>query len=312
MPLGKFEQFREIAAGRHVGAGVSTSVNGHDEQADRLKVAILILSLYNDNFFDVPEVLVADPGWRIDWIKRERRTAEPRYQVMKEEWPRFQKFLAMAEYAICQIPGLDSWPRFSVAAERYLRATFATGHSFFSDLSPDGYTFDEVTGEEVIVEGKRSEDRFLKEDVLFNYVIGLEVLVLKKNDPALEKQQLLSERVAALVARGEKEEKLVRKFLVSAYCARNNLVHQSKEPRLNPRLLRRIFQRALGMAITLGAATKNRSELEKLIICDKDPKKLLSRRERVDQAREELISLIADSSELDKWKSPVQHWRYSL
>ena len=57
MPLGKFERFREIAAGRHVGAGVSTSVNGHDEQADRLKVAILILSLYNDNFFDVPEDL---------------------------------------------------------------------------------------------------------------------------------------------------------------------------------------------------------------------------------------------------------------
>ena len=84
------------------------------------------------------------------------------------------------------------------------------------------------------MEGKQSEDRFLKEDVLFNYVIELEVLVLKKNDPALEKQQLLSERVAALVARGEKEEKLVRKFLVSAYCARNNLVHQSKGTSAEP------------------------------------------------------------------------------
>src|SRR5271166_185074 len=299
---------REIAAGRAVPAEASTSGSGL-EQIDRLKATILILSLYNDNFFDVPAVVVIHPGWRIDWIKRTEKTSEPKYQVTEKEWSRFERFLRAAERAICSIPGLDLYPRFYVAAERYLRATFSTGHSFFSELRLDTHTWDEITGEEVIVGERHPDERSLQEDVLLNYVIGLEVLVGTQDDrTARNRGARLARRVASLIARDGPEENWVCNFVTNVFADRNNLVHESQGAQTQDlRVLRRVFQRALGMAITLSAAAKNLNELEEIVISD--PKKVLSRRRRVDHAREELFRLIADCSRLDQWKSPVQDWR---
>ena len=301
---------REIAAGRSVEVDAPSSGNGL-RQLDQLKAAILILSLYNDSFFDVPAAVVIDSGWRIDWLKRARERTGPEYKITEEEWPKFELFVRAAERAIRFIPGLDSYPRFSIAAERYLRATFATGHSFFSELHSDeytrAYTFDEVTGEEVISRGTFHDERSLQEDVLLNYVFALETLVGKQTRGGSgTKESKVSTnpaaRVASLIGRDWREEEFIQGILTSAYDDRSDIVHEGhlqREP-ADLRVLRRCCQRTLGMVITLSATAKRFAEVKKVICGDSDPDK----RERVDHAREELFSLLADGSRLDQWKGP--------
>ena len=58
--------WQEIASGQIV------ELNRYQSsELDPVEAAILILSLYNDNFFDVPRVGSIEQGWRVDWIKKE-------------------------------------------------------------------------------------------------------------------------------------------------------------------------------------------------------------------------------------------------
>jgi hypothetical protein len=251
----------------------------------------------------VPAAVVVHPEWRIEWLKGTREIPESKYQVTEKEWPRFERFVRAAERAIRYIPGLDSYLRFSIASERYLRATFATGHSFFSELRSDVYTFDEVTGEAMIARATSHDERSLQEDVLLNYFFGLETLVGEQTrggsgtkESKVSKNPAL--RVASLIGRDHREEKFIRGFLTSAYDDRSDIVHEGhlqREP-ADLRILRRCCQRALGMVITLSAEAKRFGEVEKVICGDFDPDK----RERVYQAREKLFRLLADCSRLDR------------
>lgn len=138
---------QEVASGRVV-RGEGEKQPGESEpygtiESHSIKAALLILSLYNDNFLDVPRVLVIDPGWRKYALKDRAGGAEATYEVTATEWPKFERFLRLAEHVIFDswvhdsenervlLQGLGSWRRFSVAAARYLRASFAIGHSFF-------------------------------------------------------------------------------------------------------------------------------------------------------------------------------------
>ncbi len=84
---------------------------------------LLILSLYNDRFFEITSVFLAEPGWQTYWLYRNEknpRFGEPApYQV--SDWSKFEYFIQKCEAAL---PGALRWQRLRDAIRRYLRATF--------------------------------------------------------------------------------------------------------------------------------------------------------------------------------------------
>jgi len=139
----------------------------------------LTLSLYSDQFFDVPWVGTIEEHWRVDWTKRSSLVGGGTYQVRESEWDKFKTFLQLAEKAIFEL----RWsPRFSAAADRYLQATFARGNNFFPQLELNTYSWDEFTGEEVLSRTAEPDERSLKTEVLLNYVFALEALANEPSD----------------------------------------------------------------------------------------------------------------------------------
>ena len=99
---------------------------------------MLVLSLYNDNFFDVPRVGAIQEGWRADWVKTGFVVSEGvTFEVKKDQWTKFETFLHFAEDSFFE---LLMWPRYSVAAGRYPSSEFCTRNQFLSSVS-DGSLF---------------------------------------------------------------------------------------------------------------------------------------------------------------------------
>jgi hypothetical protein len=177
----------EIVAGRRVNIDADPRLAADDD----LATPLIILALYHHEFFDVPYAFVSDPGWRIAWLKREPIRAVS-YRVSEEEWENFQTFAQLVYRTLSRfrflLSSLQDSPhpscifarQYRAAISRYLRATFATGYTFFSSLTTSQClsTFDSFETYKPTI---RPDPDSLIEEALLQYVFALESALLGGN-----------------------------------------------------------------------------------------------------------------------------------
>ena len=121
---------KEIAAG--VRSQPKAPKRNGDYMSDELELPddvapVLILSLYDASFFEIPLSLVCQPGWRVlqsqlNFAPFENsislRAAE--YEVQPDAWANFERFVRTCESGLKYIRTFSS-RRFVTAARHYLR-----------------------------------------------------------------------------------------------------------------------------------------------------------------------------------------------
>lgn len=240
---------------------------------------LFCLGLYNPAPFYVTKALEGEPGYKLyrpldgrahyesvtDANGESVEIPAQFYQVTREEWERFQKYLRFYKGVFAHI---ESWPerdrRFlRLAGRRYLRATFMI------DPEADAYEQDE------------------REDVLLQYMFSLEGLLVPDGGDSIAYK--ISTRGAVVVGGNDAEREEIRSFLKQVYDARSKLAHgdEPKKPWDLPRL-REVYRMTCLVILKLSESRTLR-ELEGDI-----PRLAVSEalREEVQRARGEVLSLV--------------------
>ena len=260
------ERPKEIAAG--VTSLRKTSRRDRDYMSNELELPdyvapVLILSLYDASFFEIPLSLVCEPGWRVLQSKLNFAPFETnsislraaKYEVRPDAWENFERFVRTCESGLKYIRTFWS-RRFVTAARHYLRATFAKEDVWYHwDTSWLSVEYPEVSG--------RSEPDNVAEDVLLHYVFALEALFNQeiprfRHGAEPDERDSIGKRLAKcaslLIAVNPQESAFVKKLISVSYSARSRLVHgQPSITDLDFLKLRRVIQRTLSVILFLAA-----------------------------------------------------------
>jgi hypothetical protein len=267
------------------------------------------LSIYRSTFFEVPAILIAEPGWRL-LRARFARPIDPStgelapYRVDSAEWPRFDEFTKFVGTALLKI---SKWRSFATAARRYLTASFAVGDPLHVlDVEDELAYMGQVSENRIVLEAARSTDVLdrsdVEENVLLNYVFALEALLTGNEEGAITEK--IASGAAVLIGGDDREREVVHKTVKDAYRMRSDLVH-GRNPRapVAPVLgiLRRIVQRVLAVTTSLAALgdleeQAYREILRTLPISDEH-------RRQGREAREMVMDLIGDNGPLESSSS---------
>ncbi len=256
---------KEIAAG--VRSQPKAPKRNGDYMSDELELPdyvapVLILSLYDASFFEIPLSLVCEPGWRVlqsqlNFAPFENsislRAAE--YEVQPDAWANFERFVRTCESGLKYIRTFWS-RRFVTAARHYLRATFAKEDVWYHwNTSWLSVEYPEACG--------RDEPDNVAEDVLLHYVFALEALFNQeiprfRHGAEQDERDSIGKRLAKcaslLIAVNPQESAFVKKLISVSYSARSRLVHgQPSITDLDFLKLRRVIQRTLSVILFLAA-----------------------------------------------------------
>jgi hypothetical protein len=195
---------------------------------------LFCLALYNPSPFYVTKAFAGEPGYELYRVRDDQshfdltssgdsdedpvEVPARYYQIAREEWEKFERYLHFYEAALGHIQswdtkGQDKNRRFiRLAGRRYLRATFS------SDPNMDAY---------------HQEDR---EDMLLQYMFGLEGLLVPERGDSINYR--VATRGAVIAGGDDAERQEITKFLKQVYGARSQLAHGSepKKPWDLPRL----------------------------------------------------------------------------
>jgi len=242
---------------------------------------IVVLTLYSDDFFDIPAYFISEAGWRIIWLTREPRRSlfEPPpggYKVTERDWPKFQQFVQLCEKPLERVFGVGSseWGSVGRALRYYLRATFAKGAILPGlELGEDDLDIESTEGEsgEEYVRGEMSElleqkTETVAEEVLLHYVFCLEVLLTGDAEPGTTTKKIVT-CAGILAGRDETETKAFAEVASNAYELRSQLVHGKNFRRLDlietlPQL-RHLCRRVLAVTLSLTLEHSEPEELKK-------------------------------------------------
>lgn len=257
--------------------------------------ALLLLSLYDREFFEITKIFVCDPGWtRILYRSAPPRTKSA-YRVTESKWSAFENFLTLGNRALQNATKSKNDRPLMTALRRYLQATFATG-----DVFPQWETKSvpvERFGyhERWMIEPGRVDRFDILEDALLHYVFALEALLTGDTKEAIAEK--ISTVAALIVGRDDTETVNVRAFLKRAYRSRSDLVH-GKELKndIDVAKLRCICQRVLAVALGLHADDPDfdLSDFVAILPVSRE------RQGRVKRVRGHIFSLLSDESSLSE------------
>ncbi len=189
---------------------------GGDYVLDRYWAPLIALGLYDLPCFAIPIFLESEARWKL----MTPRFSSPRlgmfydangepvevptddYKVADHQWSQFEGFLGFCDESISS---KRDWAAVRIAARRYLRATFLS--------TPDGDAFD-------------VDD---SEDILLQYIYGLESLVLAGDREAIRDK--IATRATLIAGRDDDERKEMNAFVKKAYDARSVVAHGGKKTR---------------------------------------------------------------------------------
>lgn len=268
---------------------------------DSLSSSVLPITLFSHRFFELPLILICEPGWRQIKIQKGffRGTGilpnEKPFQIGEQDWNKFERWLEVCMSGLAKARSLT--PKKSrpllTACRRYLQATFATG-----DAIPEydvGYIMPEIPGAEynMFPHPARQNRPDAYEDALLHYAFTLEALLTgdEKGDISLR----LSTSAASIAGRDDDERRVIRDLVRGAYNARSRLVHgdEIKKP-VDPIKLRRLCQRVLAIAIYY-FSTEADPDLTALV---RDLPVSRALQAKVEEMREKTFSLIAQDGSL--------------
>ncbi len=310
-PPGQTKSYRtsEIAAGVETFEKLPERSKPHAESLrldDQMK-PLLLLALYSDRFFEIPLVLMSEPTWRIHRIRSERIRRPFSYRVSSREWSKFAQFIRRCDVAFetgtketgtnrSEVrEAVSSWRPLVVAANHYLRATFAGG-----DMPPQwvhNYPwFRLVRKFPDSLRGELPRTTAVREDVLLRYVMCLEALLSGDSREAVGEK--IAARTALLTGRNDNERMWIGSFVKKAYGVRSDLVHGRTPKRdVDLRTLRALCQRVLSIVLFLVWKHDRSKEVADLL----DDLLLSNGQQRlVRDSRDEVFSLIADPAELNR------------
>jgi hypothetical protein len=235
---------REIAAGVVASRATNPALPKYFD-------AVLVLSLYRPEFFEITRILICEQGWRRVSVwstipRGERgsyREKRKSYSVSEEQWPAFENYVNMTSSGLNNAKASNGARSVTTAVRRYLQATFATGDVFPEwDTNSSGIERPSWRRKR---RGRLKESRGdVWEDALLRYVFALEALLTGETKEAISEKVAIS--AALLIGREDGETKAVRDFVKRAYSARSELVHGIESKRdVDIVKLRRICQRVL-------------------------------------------------------------------
>ncbi len=297
---------REVAAGFIVGKVAPPVSSGYLE-------ALLLLSLYNPEFFEITKILVCERGWRRIWFhsmipRADRRLiagraglARPTYQVGSEKWSDFERYLTLANVGLKHAKASKKARPMIVATRRYLQATFARG-DVFPEWETKSMAIEHPASYEGMIDVREDRSDVL-EDAVLNYVFTLEALLTGDAREAIAEKLAIS--AALLIGRDDLEAMTVRLFLKKAYDCRSALVHgrDLKISGDDVNRLRCVCQRVLAVALGLYAEEPHVDLAERL-------QKLPVSREQqrqIGEIRERVLPLLGNQgslSEVDEASAP--------
>jgi hypothetical protein len=292
---------KEFAAGiKTYGPPESTkqSENWEVEFSSHLK-PIFVLSLFDDAFFEIPLVLVSEPGWRIIHVSSAPFGRAKKYVVSDDVWPKFEAFIHLLEPALEKIQWqwdfvngrkeLQAWSWITIAALHYLRATFAFGKELpgwvpYCVLIEHPDELDDREPEQTLLQAARTE-------ALLGYAFCLDALF--GNLGGQQSSERVRLRAALVAGRDEREFESIRKLVKTAQDVRGFLVH-GRIPKKGVDVigLRRLCRRVLAVILSLMTDYEHVGSLE--LILRELPDSKDSQRQ-IEKARERICNLIADS-----------------
>ena len=224
---------------------------GGDYVLDRYWAPLTTLGLYDLPCFAIPIVLESEARWKL----MKPRFSSPRfgmshdangepveaptddYRVADHQWSQFEKFLGFCDESICY---QRDWAQVRITARRFLRVTFLS--------TPDCDAYD-------------ADDR---EDILLQYIYGLESLLLAGDTEAIRDK--IATRAALIAGRDDDERKGINAFVKKAYNARSDVAHgRAKKGKIDLKKLRDISRRVFVVVLAIGRKCKSPVDLEEII-----------------------------------------------
>jgi hypothetical protein len=251
-----------------------------DVRLNRYWQPLLILSLYNREFFSIPGIFESEENWELTTLEfsdpkvyheDENEVPSFRYEIAESEWERFEAFRNLCEQGL-QV--CSEWEGIRLAARRYLRGMFLTDPSM------------------------KLDDKDVEEDILLQYIMALEALLTGDDKEGMRNK--IATQAALLAARDDEEREYVRSLVKNAYDRRSDIVHGRPSKKVVPLdELRQVCQRVLSV-ILVSAVNASRPDqpkdwLSQLPISDNSL-------DRFRQARDQVLVTIA---ERDAWRLPT-------
>ena len=292
---------REVAAGQWAAAQVGPPT------LPRYLDAVLLLSLYDRQFFEITKIFVCEPSWRRIWFRStfpRKASVEPgesslglpvrppRYSVDEAHWSHFEEYVALGSAALRNVKA-SKGRAFIIASRRYLQATFATG-DVFPQWETKSLSIEHPKSYEGLVYAHGEDHRpDVFEDAVLHYVFALEALLTGDTRDAIAEKVSVS--AALLIRQADAEAVAVRSLVKKAYDFRSALVHgREHSAPVDVIALRRVCQRVLAVVLSLYA---DQAGLDVAGLLRELP--LSHERQRlVAAARERILPLLADDSSL--------------
>jgi len=277
---------------------------------DTLATPLLILSLYSHEFFDIPLAFIADPGWRVWWVKR-GNPRDGKYKVAEGRWEKFQEFIRVAEKGLGELKHLGArkdgfGKKFQLAVERYFRATFVSVQGWLNTLDTEEYISNiDTLGTEL---SPKSDDAGVIDETLLQYVLSLEALLFSDLDKEKdERNQPISitskfaSRLAAIIGRSGRETREVNRIARKVYNSRSRIVH-GDEPEEYPdfQVTRRLCQSAICILLFLVSSNPGQRISEIVFnLSSKDQPNKKAALAKVASARSLFYDLVAEPDRFD-------------
>jgi hypothetical protein len=226
-PRTDFQSQREIAAGVMASRAAIPALPKYLD-------AVLFLSLYRSEFFELTRILICERGWRRISVRsiiprgekgsqREKAKIES-YNVSEEQWPAFETYVNVSSSGLKNAKQSKEAHSVTTAVRRYLQATFATG-DVFPEWEINSSGIEHPDWRRIRLYNLRESRGDVWEDALLHYVFALEALLTGKAEAIAEKVAISA---ALLIGRQDSETAAVRQFIKKAYDARSKLVHGSE------------------------------------------------------------------------------------
>jgi Apea-like HEPN len=302
---------RHSAGSREVAAGQWTAAQLGLPTLPRYLDAILLLSLYNREFFEITKILVCEPNWRRIWFRstiprvrlaessRVRSSVRPsRYSVDETHWSAFESYVTLGSAALRNVKASKEARAFIIASHRYLQATFATG-DVFPQWETKSLAIEHPRSYEELIYAHGEDRPDVFEDAVLHYVFALEALLTGDTREAITDKVAIS--AALLIGRDDDEAVAVRALVKRAYDCRSALVHGRELKELvDVDKLRHVCQRVLTVALSL-YAEQPVIDVPRLL---RDLPVSRERQQQVEAARERILALLGDDSSLSElWTS---------
>lgn len=266
---------------------------------------ILVLSLYDHRFFQVPLAFISEAGWKIiKFVDPSYRPSRwrPTYEVEESAWSRFEMFIKTLETAFLKLDflaargakeGEEVSRRIVLGTKHYLKATFAA-REIFPGWMPSDYVLLEHPEDSIEDQRASLGVEGARDEALLNYVVTLEaLLVLDRSEPVTD---TVATRSALFVGRNDDEKHSLHSFIKKVYRARSDLVHgHGSSGAIDLVKLRKLCQRVIGTFFMLILESPKADDLlENLRRVSLSEAAQAS----VRKARDNLMALLSDSNSL--------------